>query len=76
MQEMSGAVDRVTKGASENQEKAEQISDLVGGITRRISEITGTTNILRDMVASNNEHMGRYVLEEEKGTPLQAITGR
>lgn len=76
LQEMSGAVDRVTKGASENQEKAEQISDLVGGITRRISEITGTTNVLRDMVASNNEHMGRYVLEEEKGTPLQAITGR
>jgi methyl-accepting chemotaxis protein len=65
LQEMSGDVDRVTRGASENKNKAEQISDLVGGITRRMREIAGTTNALRGMAASNTERMAHYVLEDE-----------
>lgn len=71
LQEMTGAMGRVTQAASENQEKAEQISGLVVSITHRIGEIAGTTNALRGMVASNNEHMAHYVLEEEKEAPLQ-----
>ena len=70
LQEMNGAVEQVTKGASENREKTEQISELVEGISMRLKEIVGTTSTLRGMVASNNERLSRYKLEDDGIAPM------
>ena len=73
--EMTGAVDRVTTGATKNQEKAEQIFRHVENISSRLAEIATTTDSLRRMVDSNNEHMAHYTLSTEPSVKPGILPG-